>query len=140
VSVGLVYFILSQPTEAAAQRKGAAVIPVAQLSDGSQLALSARKVEQIDQMIFYLVLAVAGFALVELWKIVFGTNRSHSADIQLIKETQATILTKLDGLSSHLGDVKLELDDVRGAMVNEDRVREIAEDRISYVERIRGGR
>lgn len=140
MSVGLVYFILSQPTEAAAQRKGAAVIPVAQLSDGSQLALSARKVEQIDQMIFYLVLAVAGFALVELWKIVFGTNRSHSADIQLIKETQATILTKLDGLSSHLGDVKLELDDVRGAMVNEDRVREIAEDRISYVERIRGGR
>lgn len=117
--------------------KGVVGIPVAKLADGTEIQMSAQKVEQIPGLLWGILLAICGFALIELYKMVWGTGKLNSADVQVLKQNYAAAVEREKATKESIDAINEVLEKIQNKMITEDRVREIAEDRIEYAQRLR---
>jgi hypothetical protein len=102
------------------------------MEDGSQLAIAAQKIEDIQKLFIGLICAIAAFACVELWKIIFGGNKDNAKELKELKE----MFIAESQQNAQMRDV---LREVKEKMVTKDEVREIAEERIEFISRLKNG-
>lgn len=102
------------------------------MDDGSQVAITAQKLENLQGIFYAVIISIAGFALIELYKIIFGGNKDTSKELKELKEMFIAERQQ----NAQMRDIIIE---VKQKMVTRDDVREIAEERIEFVSRLKDG-
>ncbi len=122
--------LLSSISEAG--QRGAIAIPVGMMSDGSQIAIAAQKVEDLQKLFIGIIVSIAAFGLIELYKIIFGGTKDTSKELKELKE----MFIDERRQNAQMRDI---IKEVQQKMVTKDEVREIAEERIEFIARLKNG-
>lgn len=125
-----------------AQKKGAAVIPMAQMPDGTIVAASAQSLEQIQQLLWAALSGLAIFLLKDIYYSIKGKGENNSQQLAELQAAYAAAIASArqreEAVKEDISEIKEVLSDIKNNMITRDEVRVIAEDRIAYAERFKG--